>query len=645
MASSPIAPPPDVRRVAINRSFTLPSRLDTAREPTVEIGAAEGIETLFSIPNANVVKFSTAGVRSLPRDADSKDGPHGTLPWASPTERTMAAGPLEIYRVPGSVSFLHSGTLLHAILPRSQCWCVDGVSKFAFRVLQDVYYRIELPGHTEEDMAKVELLKETWKKVLYYERTPCPFSRTFTVEIPEETPKIRRSRRKTSGPAKKWKLARAYTWKPEDGEEPPRPPSSSADSVSGSGEETDESAREEGSWEGSEVAGSSESADDLGELPVSTPTKIRGLKGMRSLTAPPQLTLRSTPPSKMQTRVFPDRAAEDTTRVEREPPNPLDPARLETFQVIPTHMPPSPPDSSAGLEASEPSSRLETWVNQSAAIAIPAVKAAENVPDVQAGTTLNADDECTQVGIKISEPVPETKTLQITSNEVKLQQFPDLLPTRPSPRALVEQIASIERSASQDRSRPISSQSASSSSSSSRSTSKSAEDPFAAIQARILARRSIGGSTNAFHPSRPPPSASLSKTTSLSSTKSSLSLRSQGHHQQQHQAFSRALVSKACTTVFGPPANLVAIMLRIAARFAGGTFRNTLLVQSPPGKAKVVPGSFDLRSVDADDIDDADLRGEEWEEDDFGVPLSSPVRLTSGRERQRMGRTRGSGVD
>jgi hypothetical protein len=81
---------------------------------------------------------------------------------------------MEIYRVPGSVSFLHSGALLHAILPRSQCWCVDGVSKFAFRVLPETYYRIELPGETAEDLELVEALKLTFKKVLFYERTACP---------------------------------------------------------------------------------------------------------------------------------------------------------------------------------------------------------------------------------------------------------------------------------------------------------------------------------------------------------------------------------------------------------------------------------------------------------------------------------------
>lgn len=60
---------------------------------------------------------------------------------------------------------------------------MDGVSTFAFRVLPETYYRIELPGATEEDLELVEALKETPKKVLFYERTPCPFARGPTVNL------------------------------------------------------------------------------------------------------------------------------------------------------------------------------------------------------------------------------------------------------------------------------------------------------------------------------------------------------------------------------------------------------------------------------------------------------------------------------
>ena len=173
----------------MTRSFTVPPKLtvSTRNTPNPEIGAADGIETLYVHPSASIIKFNTGASRPssssgspLVRHGDNS----GTLPWSYPTESTVAVGPMEIYRVPGSVSFLHSGALLHAILPRSQCWCVDGVSKFAFRVLPETYYRIELPGETAEDLELVEALKLTFKKVLFYERTACPFARGFTVDLP-----------------------------------------------------------------------------------------------------------------------------------------------------------------------------------------------------------------------------------------------------------------------------------------------------------------------------------------------------------------------------------------------------------------------------------------------------------------------------
>ncbi|KAG9607532.1 hypothetical protein KCV04_g18293, partial [Aureobasidium melanogenum] len=179
-------PPASAPGTALRRSFTLPSRLANPNkaQQQVEIGSADGIETLFVHPSAKIVSFSTASsLRSRPSSRSSIASYDGeadvstSLLWTSPTERTMAAGPLEIYRVPGSVAFLHSGSLLHAILPRSQCWCVDGVSKFAMRVLPNTYYRIELPGSTQEDLEYVEQLKKTLAKVLYYERTACPFQR------------------------------------------------------------------------------------------------------------------------------------------------------------------------------------------------------------------------------------------------------------------------------------------------------------------------------------------------------------------------------------------------------------------------------------------------------------------------------------
>ena len=91
-------------------------------------------------------------------------------------------------------AFLNSGDILRPILSKSQCWCVDGATKFVLRVSQNQYYRIELPGASEEDNAKAAELKRVLATVLRYETTPCPFQRSFTVELPEppRTPVRRR---------------------------------------------------------------------------------------------------------------------------------------------------------------------------------------------------------------------------------------------------------------------------------------------------------------------------------------------------------------------------------------------------------------------------------------------------------------------
>lgn len=115
-----------------------------------------------------------------------------TLPWRSATERTVATAPLRLEK--GLTVFLKCGNVVHAILRNSQCWCVDGASKFVLRIGPLTYYRIEIPNETEDDKASVADLKAALPTVLRYEVTPCPFKRAFTVELPEEAMAPRRKR-------------------------------------------------------------------------------------------------------------------------------------------------------------------------------------------------------------------------------------------------------------------------------------------------------------------------------------------------------------------------------------------------------------------------------------------------------------------
>lgn len=630
--------------MAINRSFTVPSKLATTSRtaPTAEIGAAEGIETLYVHPNANIIKFTTPGPGSRPSSSGAGSGSprqsdpqsSGTLPWTSYTERKIATGPLEIYRVPGSVSFLHSGSLLHAIMPRSQCWCVDGVNKFALRVpLPNTYYRIELPGETPEDVEKVEELKVTLQKVLFYERTPCPFARGFSVELPEE-PKERKERierRKSLGPAKRWTLDRAYSWKPEGEQELQSTRRGSEDNSGGSGSATSSDDEVAAGADQSEE----QSQDSVKELATST-TPSRppaGLSAMRSITAPPQLTLRSTPPSRIRAMVALDGMLEVSEPVATPSSARLNPARIRTFQQIPTDMPPSPPDSSAGIELAETPARVERAgreEQESTREEDAAKDGAAGGLDFPGDAELTAppaadndlSDHATEQTYRGKEPGgldtrhpasrPIPSTVDADPRRGLASDRPQKEQPRPTPKQVDRQATPTPPPAS------------------------SPEDPFAAIQARILARRSIGGGTptTSLQSTR---RTSPSRTSSSSHSSSSTATRRSADSTQRQQAFATALVRKACTVFLGPPAHLVAIMLKIAARFANGAFGSGFVVESPAG-SKHVPGSFNLESVDADELE-GEEEEEVWEEDDFGVPLRSPIRLAAVgvRERERRG--------
>ena len=83
-----------------------------------------------------------------------------------------------------------------------------------------------------------------------------------------------------------------------------------------------------------------------------------------------------------------------------------------------------------------------------------------------------------------------------------------------------------------------------------------------------------------------------------------------GHH------LTTAILQRTCSLLLGPPVQLVALMLRIAARLAKGTFRGTAFGFGEGGQK--IPCSWDF-SDGSDDSEDF------WEEDDYGIPLSRPL--------------------
>lgn len=104
---------------------------------------------------------------------------------------TIPQGAFRIYRAPGSVAFLSCGAALQPILPKSQCWCIDeDNSRFILQIRRPQYWRIELPVTDPQDLFRATLLRDVFDKILLFEKTECPFERSFTVQLPDppETP-------------------------------------------------------------------------------------------------------------------------------------------------------------------------------------------------------------------------------------------------------------------------------------------------------------------------------------------------------------------------------------------------------------------------------------------------------------------------
>ena len=100
LASAPSTPQRVVPQPSIRRSFTAPIRSSTSKFP-ISQEILDDSETLFAHSACKIVSFSTSRIfvrrHSIVSNGrpDSQEEPIGTLPWASTTERTIAAGQLQ----------------------------------------------------------------------------------------------------------------------------------------------------------------------------------------------------------------------------------------------------------------------------------------------------------------------------------------------------------------------------------------------------------------------------------------------------------------------------------------------------------------------------------------------------------------------
>ncbi|KAF2436039.1 hypothetical protein EJ08DRAFT_691932 [Tothia fuscella] len=577
---------PGVRRV-----HTLPSKLiDPSRSsPKTGSPGADTVETLFVHPSAKVVSFTTAttarpGSSSGRRPSvDINATSTGTLSWTSPSERTLAAGPLRIYRVPSSgVSFLNSGSLLHPILQRSQCWCVDRESKFALRVRDGSFYRIDLPFGTADDKEKVEAFKSVLATILHFDGTPSPFSKEYT-ELPERPHTPLRRTSSLHQPAKRWRLNKV--WEPEDAVQranwsspatPPRTvsplkqetipeltlkretvPEPTASATRAETTHTDAS-----SDKGSTTEGSS-STDEVNEVsihnhhsaspstsprPIMLPFRPRPIQAMRSVTAPPPLNLQASPPSL-------------STPLSRTTSCDMDAISIasshDSFHSVDEI--PSPSIKTASIHSFDEEN--DTIREQFASIATSAHKR-----------------QTSEITV-----IPDTPTpLRATTPEHSLHQS-----AHTSDPATPTLIPDTDDSDSTD-DPPWS----------------DAVTPPDTLRMRRLPHHDTSPSHRTTRASDP-----ITRPINLFSTPTAPS---------RPRLLTAALVQKAYALLIGPPAHLVALMLEIAAKIIHGI----PVMYDTTGRRHRLPGSWEESSVEDED---------EWDdnEDDFGVPLDNLRRLSA----------------
>lgn len=457
------------------------------------------------------------------------------------------------------MAFLNSGNTLHPILAKSQCWCVDGESKFVLRIRPNSYYRIELPCRTSEDRTKVDELKVVLAKVLQYEVTACPFKRGFTVDLPE--PPITPTQKRP--------------WKPK-----PRPETTSESvaeemgkfnfgcknlgSPSAAGEPNSDGGfqlTQESPLVASSTTSSSERTDsehdsetkedimisprdlheDLHEEPLDfkTPTRPKSLRTGRAITAPPQLTLRTRPPSNTTITAAP------LPELKRQPSSLS--SSTDSFHSF--HSPISP------LAPSPPfRDPVSPTMEYAAGIDIP--------------RTRNHKRDVSEITVTADSSQIWDLASGRSSDETTYHSPPDLPGTPP----LMSDTISLDEDHWSEAVTPSPTQ----------------EIRRRTARSRRRAQSPLPSTVNLYSPYSP---------------RSQIS----GHH------LTTAILQRTCSLLLGPPAQLVALMLRIAAKIAKGSFRGTSFGFGEGGQK--IPCSWDF----SDGSDD------NWEEDDYGVSLSKPA--------------------
>ncbi|KAF2640414.1 hypothetical protein P280DRAFT_470081 [Massarina eburnea CBS 473.64] len=596
------------RSVTIGASTTVElSRI--AHRPRVSpdpANSADGIETLFVCTSTKIVSF-TASVprRASPSRRGRGNGEDDTrsIPWRSPAERTMAVGVLRIYRVTSSnVSFLNSGNLLHTIFPKSQCWRVDGESIFVLRVRQDSYYRMELPYESAEDKEKVEQFRGVLGQVLQFEKTQSPFDCEVQVQPPErpKTP----PRKKLSRPpekAKKWLFDKK--WMPNDGSRPNTPVAASDSGTVSSYEEDDRSSV---TTDRSElVPESPESPETLLEItpptkPASRPRILSVAERtrtfqMRSVTAP----IETTSVAQGQTPQTSEQPSEQPSETPHKEVSEGGQAPVqEAVPGVADTQARAELDRKQSADAESMTSATESFYSLEPSTRSPSPPYVDTEGDStnpwEDATSLHELEERGRSSHRrqISEMTLKASSPARAEEEHELPELPQLpnLPDLPKIKTYTDSAPITPTTDIRPSSAPSTPQLVSDSDSASDAGDPSSLDVATPPPAIRMKRLTGASQRRAFSPM--PPQHNLFRPVT---------------HSGPGKQFTAALLRKTCEIVFGPPAHLVQLMLRIAANVSDGAFGfNTYRVR----RGERLPCTWESSDE------------ENWvEEDDFGIPL------------------------
>ena len=441
------------------------------------------------------------------------------------------------------------------------------------------YYRIELPNKHPEDNTAIEEFKEVLEKILKYEKTPCPFKRGFTVELPEppKTPvRIRpwkpreRPQTESGSPRRKPSNHIMKSLDNSDFEDLERLETSSNDTITETSRNVDLEPNHTNDA-GAEPRKNDITVDYMPEAEVGLKKSTRSShkyatmsenilparknEAGRTVTAPPDLAFQTNAAFKPTATIpVPLKLASE---LENEPislPSSVD--SFHSFHSPISPLPPSPPYSNPSSPSPKPENGCVFVVPRTRAheYGLSKTLVSNESPEIW---ELSKDE-----GIRTGTlNLPKTPTLVSDDASQSEDTWPDV--ETPSPLTQLRQRRSQSR--------------------------RSTQSPL------------------------PSPVNIYSPTYQLT-----------GHH------LTSAILQKTCSLLLGPPIQLVALMLNIASKIAKGTFRGAAYGYSESGQR--IPCSWNF----SDSEDDSEPS---WEEDDYGVSLGGRIKGTRPEPKEELGGT------